>query len=359
MSHLDITKLQEEKAELVQKVEALTSTCEQLRSRCDQLEIDNSSRTEEMEEKEKRLRLSALDENSFRDNDEKVRFYTGLTNWSILHTLYTYVQPYLHEGSRTFLSPFQQMMLTLMRLRLSLSGQDLAYRFGVHSSTVSRTFNNVLDILYARLKCLIIWPKRDVLRKTLPMDFRKHSPNCAVIIDCFEIFIDRPSNLKARAQTYSSYKHHNTVKYLIGITPQGSVSFISEGWGGRVSDKHLTENSGLLNNLLPGDTVLADRGFDIKDSVGLYCATVTLPAFTKGKKQLSGIEVEQTRRIANIRIHVERVIGNLRQKYSFLSNTQPIDYLLSKPGESVTTLDKVVTVCCSLTNLCNSVVPLD
>ena len=176
-----------------------------------------------------------------------------------------------------------------------------------------------------------------------------------MIIDCFEIFIDRPSDLKARAQTYSSYKHHNIVKYLIGITPQGSVSFISEGWGGRVSDKHLTENSGLLNKLLPGDTVLADRGFDIKDCVGLSCATVTLPAFTRGKKQLSGIEVEQTRRIANIRIHVERVIGNLRQKYSFLSTTQPVDYLLCKPGENVATLDKIVTVCLSLTNLCNSV----
>jgi len=57
--------------------------------------------------------------------------------------------------------------------------------------------------------------------------------------------------------------------------------------------------------------VLADCGFDIKDCVGLYCATVTLPTFTRGKEQLSGIEVEQTRRIANIRIHVERVIGNI------------------------------------------------
>ena len=90
----------------------------------------------------------------------------------------------------------------------------------------------------------------------MPMCFRKHCPTCVVIIDCFEIFIDRPTNLLARAQTYSSYKHHNTVKYLIGITPQGTVSFISKGWGGRVSDKHLTENSNLLSSLIPGDTVL-------------------------------------------------------------------------------------------------------
>ena len=115
------------------------------------------------------------------------------------------------------------------------------------------------------------------------MDFRKHCPNCTVIIDCFEIFVDRPSALLARAQTYSSYMHHYTVKYLIEITPNGIVSFISKGWGERVSDKYLTDSCGILNNLLPGDTMLADRGFDIKESVGLYCATVKLPAFTKGK----------------------------------------------------------------------------
>ena len=189
------------------------------------------------------------------------------------------------------------------------------------------------------------------------MDFRKNCPKCVAIIDCFEIFIDRPSDLMARAQTYSSYKHHNTVKYLIAVTPQGSVSYISDGWGGRVSDKHITENSDLLQNLLPGDTLLADRGFDIKESVGLYCATVTMPAFTKGKKQLEGIEVEQTRTIANVRIHVERVIGNIRKKYKMLSTTQPVDYLTTK--NNTTLLDMIVTVCCALNNVCNSVVLFD
>ena len=64
----------------------------------------------------------------------------------------------------------------------------------------------------------------------MPMDFRKHCPSCFVIIDYFEIFLERP-NLLARAQTFSSYKHHNTVKYLIGITPQGTIMLYIRGLG--------------------------------------------------------------------------------------------------------------------------------
>ena len=87
--------------------------------------------------------------------------------------------------------------------------------------------------MFVYMKPMIKWPQRDELMKTMPMAFQKHfKKKVTVIIDCFEVFIERPSNLMARAQTWSSYKHHNTVKFLIGITPQGSVSFISSGWVG-------------------------------------------------------------------------------------------------------------------------------
>ena len=90
----------------------------------------------------------------------------------------------------------------------------------------------------------------------------------------------------------------------------------------------MTEHSDLLSNLLPDDSILADRGFVIKDSVATCCANLEIPAFTRGKTQIDAIEVEQTRRVANVCIHVERMIGNIRQKYSLVSATQPIDFVL-------------------------------
>lgn len=149
------------------------------------------------------------------------------------------------------------------------------------------------------------------------------------------------------------------MKYLIGISPQGIISYISKAWGGRVSDKHLTENCGFLNNLLPGDVVLADRGFNIESSVGLMCAEVNIPAFTKGRKQLSAVDVEKTRKIASVRIHVERVIGNVRQKYTILQDTVPIDFVTTREGETDSLMDKIGLICCALCNLGACLIPFD
>ena len=139
--------------------------------------------------------------------------------------------------------------MVLMKLRLNVPHQDLGYKFGVSQSTVSRTFAHWLFIMDVRLCPLMRWPEREELWKTLPQCF-KFSFFPTVIIDYFEVFCVKPTNLVARAQTFSSYKHHNTVKFLIGITPQGCISFVSEAWGGRTSDKYFKENCGLIGKLL-------------------------------------------------------------------------------------------------------------
>ena len=125
------------------------------------------------------------------------------------------------------------------------------------------------------------------------------------------------------------------------------------------SNKYVTEHCGFLNKLTPGDVVLADRGFDIAESVGTHGAELHIPSFTKGKNQLPGHDVETTRRIANVRIHVERVIGSVRQKYTILQGILPVDYLLQRGNNRQTLVDKTALVCCALTNQCESVVPFD
>ena len=314
----------------------------------------------ECQELKKQLQAHMITEESLKDDDVKVKYYTGLYNFSILKAVLELVQGHIPTTSKSALNPFQQVLLVFMRLRLNLGVQDLAYRFNIGKSTVSRIFLTVINVMSARLRFLILWPQKEQLQKTLPMSFRQDFGNkVAVIIDCFEVFIDRPSNVMARAQTWSTYKHHNTVKFLIGITLQGVICYVSKAWGGRVSDKHLTENCGFLTQLLPNDVVLADRGFNIAESVGMHCAQVKLPAFTRGKKQLSPCDVESTRKLANLRIHVGRVIGTIRQKYTMLQSTLPIDYLHHQHEEDYTTIDKIVTVCCAITNLSDSAVPSD
>ena len=110
--------------------------------------------------------------------------------------------------------------------------QDLAYRFKVSHSTVSQIFSSWLVVIDIRLFPLISWPEREQLWRTMPQCFMYYfGKKVTVVIDCFEVFIEKPTNLLARTQTFSSYKHHNTIKLLIGITPQGTVSYVSEAWG--------------------------------------------------------------------------------------------------------------------------------
>ncbi|XP_062401089.1 uncharacterized protein LOC134092302 [Sardina pilchardus] len=319
---------------------------------CQNLRADNADL------KLKLVSCDMLSEESFRNNDEKVRCLTGLPSFTLLFSILSMVRLQLKDTPS--MSCFQQVLLTCMRLRMNLTMQFLGYLFNVSSSTVSRVFENVLSIFDENVvPACVIWPERGDVRTSLPMCFRKHFPDCICIIDCFEIFMETPTDLKAKCQTYSKYKAHNTMKYLIGITPQGVISFISRGWGGRATDNFITANSGFLDNLLPGDLVLADRGFTIQDQVGLYCARVEIPAFTRGKKQLSPVELEDTRKLASVRIHVERVIGLARLKYTMLQGPVPISLLYNTENSELTTLDKIVRVACALTNICPSVIPFD
>ena len=108
------------------------------------------------------------------------------------------------------------------------------------------------------LKEFIYWPTKEETKNAYPKCFEKFL-NVIGIIDCTEGAIEIPSLAKPQAQTYSTYKSKNTWKVLTCITPFGTVSFISKAYGGNASDQFITEKYGILDKILPGDSLMADK----------------------------------------------------------------------------------------------------
>lgn len=144
--------------------------------------------------------------------------------------------------------------------------EQLSYHIGIHPSNVSRTIQSGLLFFMKGLGYQLSGRStRNSIKQYLSiLNVLESLLLLLIVLRCS--WSDLASSLKPRAQTWSNYKQHNTCKFLIGITPQGSISFVSQGWGGRVSNVHLTENCGILENLLHGDLVIADRGFKIQNA---------------------------------------------------------------------------------------------
>lgn len=313
--------------------------------------LDNTSVIFDLKQtiKELTFDISSMD-------DAQCKYYTGLPTKKHFMIILKYVGSFFPTILMT-LTPSQLLLLTLIKLRLGSDFRDLGYRFNISEHTASRNFYTILNILYGKLKSLISFPDKEQMEKTMPASFRKYfGKKVSLIIDCTEIFIETPSNPKSAAEVFSHYKNHSTIKYLIGITPHGIIAFISPAYGGRASDGFITKDSGLLSHIEPGTIVLADKGFKMKDSFTMRGAELQLPAFVYKQQQLNPIELEKTRHLANVRIHVERVIGLLKNKYRILQNTFPCN-IVFKSG--VGYVDQIMIVCCALLNICPSIVPLN
>lgn len=102
---------------------------------------------------------------------------------------------------------------------------------------------------------------------------------------------------------------------------------------------------------------MADRGFTCGDYASMALAEVKTPPFTRGKKQLERKEVDWSRELSLVRIHVERVIGVLKQKFTILQSTLPIAFISNSSDSNLSTSDQIVRVCCALFNLCPPIVP--
>jgi hypothetical protein len=215
------------------------------------------------------------------------------------------------------------MLIFLVKIKTNLSFTAMAALFCLTRQTVSQTFQKVLEKLYIAAKDLLYWFPKSTILSRMPASFKNKYPNCRVIIDATEVKTEKPKTQEQQVQLYSNYKSNFTVKFLVGIAPSGEFTFVSKAYGGRVTDTHLTVNSGILQLLEPGHVVLADKGFpQIEPDCNNRGAFLVMPPFKLGNRQFSESENNEGYKCSSLCIHVERAIRRLKyfQILTFLTN---------------------------------------
>jgi len=124
--------------------------------------------------------------------------------------VFDYIAKGLPADGASKLSQFQEFMCVMLKLRMNLPSEFISFLFHVSPATTSRVILKWLKRMDMRLSGVICWPERDALRKTMPECFRA-SFGLKVAV----IFMERPSNLLARAVTWSNYKHYNTSPHRV------------------------------------------------------------------------------------------------------------------------------------------------
>ena len=230
-----------------------------------------------LKEENEKLKSKFLRLDNIKDDDNKFQFWTNLPNYAVFSALATYLKTRCggnlsywkgsnssctssNKGPLRKFSFEEELFMVLVKLKTGNFNEDLSHTFDTSASHVSSIFTTWINFLHNELKLLFEMQ----VAENEKADCYEPFQGLKIVLDCTELMVQRASNLDARKKTFSNYKHHDTVKFLVGISPNLAVNYVSRAYGGRASDKYITLNSEeLLEGLNPGETVMADRGFNV------------------------------------------------------------------------------------------------
>lgn len=207
----------------------------------------------------------------------------------------------------------RNVLVILRKIRHNESLTILGDAFGISRQRAGNIFTSDIVKIATCLQPFIYWPEPTYIKRNLPLQFKHKFKEVQVIIDCFENSIGKPGKPVDQALSWSQYKHSNTVKYLIGCTPDGFIIFISKGFLGRVSDNEIVRRSGFLQFIKKGTVVMADRGFkDLESEISAIGGILIKPPSVTAGVVYTSEEANMCKSVAATRVHVERVIGKIR-----------------------------------------------
>lgn len=308
-------------------------------------------------------------------SDSLAKLYTGLPSYAVLQWLLCkletgmrnlyycqgntsaedtlwHIKNSTKSGTKRSQPVQDELLMVLMKLRLNCSEEDLAFRFGVSTSTVSEVLATLIPFLSKELGSYVCWPTRDEVLKYYPQCFKIYDGVVRCIIDCTEIHVHRPSLEESNLAVYSQYKSNPTIKFLIGIAPSGAISFVSKPIGGSASNKQIVKMTNIVELFSEGDICMADHGFNVKDLLLKKGVRLEIPPFQNNlpsTNQFTDKDNVRSREEANARIHVERAIGRLKE---FRLMSGPVSLSMKDMMEDAS------VICAALVNLQPILVPL-
>lgn len=216
-------------------------------------------------------------------------------------------------GPPRTLSFEEELFLVLVKLKTGLNNSELSQLTNISETTVGVIFTTFVNFMCVELSLLFEMPEPDdenICDCFIPFS------GLQVVLDCTEFSVEKSSNLQARKELYSNYKGRETIKFMVGLSPNLYVNYVSKAFGGRASDKFITlQSTSLLDALPEGSKVMVDRGFNVGDELKALGVDLIIPTFkgAAGKRsQMRSDELAHSENVAMARIHVERIIQRIR-----------------------------------------------
>jgi hypothetical protein len=210
------------------------------------------------------------------------------------------------RGVQKALSAVECVLLVLYVLRMGSTQPTTALAFGISQATVSRYFAFGLQWLYRTFKAMEEGDHEKAMLAP-PSELDPEEMHFCIILDGTEIGIQRMTDMYEHRAFYSTYKSRDTLKWLVGLSPLGAISFVSDAYPGSISDADLTEVSGILSRVMKGQAggIMADKGFLIER----LCADhdthlIVPPRKRRGTDQFVLDDVIRTKIVATRRIYV-------------------------------------------------------
>ena len=277
------------------------------------------------------LSLGFMKSSPYYSTDEQCRNYTGLPSWEFVEELHDLVKAHIPENDgvrqwgskatapsneRSLLSDKDKLFFTLFILWTGNYTRVASSLFKISTSTGSRYFITWVRLLAITLKREMPFPSRARINELMPDKMRRKLGNSRLrlVLDATEWFMQKPSGKAANGCTFSSYKHRNTAKFLVGVSPCGAAVYVSEAFPGSLSDVLFVEVCGVLYCLEKCDDVMADKGFTIHELLAAKGVGLVIPPkLYKNQHDFLIDEVKHTEMVANLRIHVERSMGRTKE----------------------------------------------